>query len=218
MTSRRARLVGRNAGRYASSACPARGVTEDYRSMNSILVGYGTLLFRESLGHSIGSGAAGTKDVQPIVVHGYRRLFNLRPDHYLPLTSNRLGVPGIENAAANVEAAEGHYFNGLAIPVTRDELVQLDLRERYYERRTVEGLDFESGTSVGECHVYVGVAQEYLVDDPQRLMPLWRDIVMARRGASAISEDFRRTFDSTTFVADGVQRLIDVYGDLLDEL
>jgi hypothetical protein len=66
----------------------------------ALLVGYGTLLYRPSLGDTIGGTAASAIEMVPVVVAGYRRLFNLRPDHYVPLTSAVLGDTGIERDPA----------------------------------------------------------------------------------------------------------------------
>lgn len=107
------------------------------------LVGYGTLLYRASLGHTIGDVAAGDKSMVPVRVPGYRRLFNLRPDHYEP--SFRLSTEPIEAAAMNVEPDDSAAFNGVGFPVTAEELIALDRRERYYRRvcRTIR--HFETG-------------------------------------------------------------------------
>ncbi|MCB1021478.1 MAG: gamma-glutamylcyclotransferase, partial [Acidobacteria bacterium] len=122
--------------------------------MDTFLVGYGTLLNQGSLGHSIGQDAAGAKRIVPVIVEGYRRLFNLRPTHYE--SSSKLSARGIENAAMNVEPAPGARFNALAFSVTQDELAKLDQRERYYKRTSAPLLDFDSGESLGEGHFYMG--------------------------------------------------------------
>ena len=88
----------------------------------AVLVGYGTLLYRPSLGDTIGGTAASAIEMVPVVVAGYQRLFNLRPDHYVPLTSSLLGATGIENAAMNVEPAPGFSVNGLAFTVDDAQL------------------------------------------------------------------------------------------------
>ncbi len=181
----------------------------------TLLVGYGTLLNRRSLGDSIGQDSAGAKDVTPVIVHGYRRLFNLRPDHYE--SSFKLGTEPIENAAANLEDAPGSRFNGLAFPVTLHELEALDERERYYERRQVTLHAFETNEVIGEGHVYVSLPDAPWIErDPARLMPLWRDIEWSRGGAYGVSEHFGRVYDETTLLADGTTFLIDSYREFLE--
>jgi cation transport regulator ChaC len=197
------------------SEVSARLTARVARGSATLLVGYGTLLNRRSLGDSIGQDSAGAKEVIPVIVHGYRRLFNLRPDHYE--SSFRLGTAAIENAAANLEEASGNRFNGLAFPVTTDELEALDERERYYERRQVTLHAFDTGELIGEGHAYVSLPDARWIErDPTRLMPLWRDIVWSRGGAYRVGERFGRVYDETTLLADGTTLLIDSYRDLLE--
>ncbi len=184
--------------------------------MKTLLVGYGTLLHKGSLGHTIGSDAADEKGILPVVVHGYRRLFNLRPTHYE--SSSKLTTGGIENAAMNVEPAPDSSFNGLGFDVTLDELEALDERERYYER-VVEPLHhFETDELLGEGHFYVSKPDaEWIERDPDRLLPLWRDIVWARGGSYGVGHRFGLYFDETTYLADGVTLMVERYADVLDD-
>ena len=153
----------------------------------------------------------------PVVIPGYRRLFNLRAEHYR--SSNRLGRAPIENGAMNVEPDPAASFNGLAFRVTEVELEILDARERYYLRLVAPAHDFDTRELVGEGHFYsAAVDAEWLERDPGRLLPLWRDIVWARRGAYAIGEAFGRYFDETTYLADGRTRVVDHYANLLEDL
>lgn len=174
------------------------------------LVGYGTLLDRASLGDSIGGDASAAKAMVPVRIGGYRRLFNLRPDHYEP--SRQTTREPIEAAAMNVEPAADDEFNGLAFAVTEEELTALDQRERYYQRRSVTVLDFSSGQPIGDGHLYASVPDARWIErDPRRLLPRWLDIVLARRGAYAIGEEFGRTYDQTTFLADGRTLMVEAY-------
>lgn len=184
--------------------------------MSEYLIGYGTLLLRGSLADSIGDQAARGKDMIPVVVRDYRRLFNVRPDHYVEITSNKLGVEGVENGALNVEAALGQEFNALAFPTTLDELEALDRRERYYRRVVVPMVGFGADTTVGPGHVYVAAPDsEWVQADIGKLMPLWRDVVWARTGAYEVGEEFGRSYDQTTYLGDGKSLVAEVYRDLL---
>ncbi len=185
--------------------------------MEVFLVGYGTLLHRGSLGHSIGPESAEGKRVVPVVVRDYRRLFNLRPTHYA--TSFKLSREPIENAAMNVEPAPGESFNGLAFEVTAEELQALDQRERYYQRKTAPVYHFDSGELLGEGHFYVSEPDaSWIVRDVGKLLPLWRDIVWARTGAYRLGDAFGRCYDETTYLADGRTLMIDRYRDVIDEV
>ncbi len=181
------------------------------------LVGYGTLLHRGSLGQSIGRDSATEKRALPVVVRGYRRLFNLRPTHYA--TSFKLSRNPIENGAMNVEPAPGESFNGIAFEVTPEELEALDQRERYYRREAAPVFHFHSGAPLGEGHFYVSEpGASWIVRDIERLMPLWRDIVWARTGAYRLGEAFGRCYDETTFLADGRTLVIDRYREVIEEV
>ena len=178
------------------------------------LVGYGTLLDRASLGHTIGD-ASSDKAMTPVWVRDYRRLFNLQPDHYEP--SQQLDQEGSEAAAMNVEPAPGSEFNGLVFPVDVTELDALDERERYYRRAVVPIFEFGSGRPLGEGHLYTAdVDARWIERDPQKLLPRWLDIVLARRGAYALSDAFGKAYDRTTFLADGRTLMVDHYADHLD--
>ena len=175
------------------------------------LIGYGTLLLRAPLGASIGRDSAEGKSLISAVVEGYRRAFNIRPDHYTP--SNKL-TRGVEAAAMNVEPAPGHRLNAVVFATSLQELEALDRREACYERRTVTVRSFDDDLEIGEGHIYVG-REPWITRDPDRLMPLWRDVVWGRAGAYQVSEAFGAFYDDTTYLGDGTTRVVDVYGELL---
>lgn len=182
-----------------------------------VLVGFGTLLLQESLGHTVGADGAKSKKYKPIIIKDYRRLFNLLPDHYE--ADNRLFEDGREKGAANIEPASGFRFNGLSFEADAADLENLDKRERYYKRSVVPHFDFETGENLGECHVYESpLDARWLVRDNEKLLPLWRDIVYARVGAYRISEAFGKMYDQTTFLADGKTLMIDYYKEHLEAL
>ena len=51
----------------------------EIEAIRNLLVGYGTLLSRESVARTVGDAAL-RKAYVPVIVPGYRRLFNLRPE------------------------------------------------------------------------------------------------------------------------------------------
>ncbi|MHC4777950.1 MAG: gamma-glutamylcyclotransferase family protein [Planctomycetota bacterium] len=183
----------------------------------NLIVGYGTLLWRESLGHTIGPVAATGRELIPVTVAGYRRLYNFAPEHYEP--SGKLGAPGSENSAANVEKAKGCAFNGLAFEASDSEMGDLDRRERNYDRVRVPLAHFDTGEFIGEGFVYVFPAtSESVVRDPARLLPRWLDFRYARRGAYSVSRAFGLAFDETTFLADGTTPAVSAFESRLEEL
>lgn len=179
-------------------------------SAETLLVGYGTLLYRGSLGQSIGATVAESKPSVPVIVRNYKRLFNVRPEHYQ--SSHKLNDAGIELGAMNVEPSTGSSFNALALPVNTLELEILDQRERYYHRVTAPVHDFSTGEPVGLGHIYAADLGSKWVDrDIRQLLPRWQDIVWARTGTYAISHAFGQYYDATTYLADGETLMIDFY-------
>lgn len=182
-----------------------------------VLVGFGTLLLQESLGDTIGADGAMKKRFRPIIIKNYRRLFNLKPDHYVP--DNRFRQDGTEMGAANIEPAPGLQFNGLAYNINAADLEGLDKRERYYVRREVPYFDFETGEPLGNCFVYESEPDaRWIVRNNAELLPLWRDMVYARVGAYRISEAFGKMYDASTYLADGKTLMVDHYKDHLADL
>ena len=183
----------------------------------TMIVGYGTLLSRHSLGSTIGRHDASTMHYLPVVVPDWRRLYNLRATHYTP--SCALGVENLEAAAANVEPAPGCRFNGLMFEADADQLESLDSRERYYRRVEVEVLDFSTQVRLGSGFTYMCPTDSAVLHrNPAALLPHWRDIVLARTGAYQVSEMFGQCWDGTSFLADGSTPVIDRYRDLLDRM
>jgi hypothetical protein len=185
--------------------------------MSALLLGYGTLLLKGSLGNSIGKASAQSKEVIPVVVRDHRRLFNVRPTHYQ--SSFKLSQRGIENAALNVEYAPSCSLNALGFAVNEEELKALDQRERYYVRQSAPMYTFESGEPLGTGEINVAPPDSPLVErDVAKLMPLWRDVVWARLGAYRISGRFGQYYDETTFLCDGQTRVIDVFREQLKDI
>jgi hypothetical protein len=184
---------------------------------NVLIAGYGTLLLRESLGDTVSEENADQKQFIPVIISGYKRLFNLIPDHY-PI-ENRIGHGPIEKAAANVEVAEDQSFNAIVFQAKATELDLLDQRERYYKRVTAACVEFTSGTSMGECHFYMSEPDaRWIENDLSKVLPLWRDIAYARVGAYRISEAFGKMYDASTWMADGTTRMVDYYKNYLEQL
>lgn len=174
-----------------------------------LVVGYGTLLSRASVARTVGEGVE-ERPFLPVVVPGFKRLFNLRPEHYEP--SFRLSPDPVEVAAANVQPCPGASFNGLAFRVAPQELPALDERERYYQRVRVPLHDFPEGETLGEAFVYsAGKDSPWVEGEGSDLLPRWKDLLLARSGAFQVSEAFGKAFDETTFLADGSTRVRDRY-------
>jgi hypothetical protein len=181
------------------------------------LVGYGTVLHRRSLGHSIGRESADGKSVLPVRVRGYRRLFNLRPTHYA--TSFKLSRDPIENAATNVEPAPGESFKRPRIRSDARRAPSARPKRAVLPRKTAPIYQFDSGALLGDGHFDVSEPDaSWIVRGVEKLMPLRRDVVWARVGPYGIGEAFGRCYDETTYLADGRTLVIDRYREVIDDV
>jgi len=183
--------------------------------MANYIVGYGTLLYRKSVGDTIGH-SAGEKVYHPVIVKGFKRLFNLLPSHYKP--SFRISKQAVERAAANIIPCKDATFNGLAFEVDDKELAEIDRREKHYDRIETVIYDFTSGEVIGNGFVYVASTARADLTDDARFLPDWIDISWARTGAYRIGHDFGLMYDQTTFLADGQTPVVERYAPYLDEL
>ena len=182
--------------------------------MKYLIGGYGTLLYQGSLNKSLKREKKTKKKIIqyfPYTVKDYQRLFNLRAPHYN--SSTKISRDLIENAAANVKKNKKFSFNGLCFYVTEKELMELDKREKYYDRVKTMFYDFETGEELEEGFIYVSNEKnKHLIDTSvETLLPCWPDISMARSGAYIISDEFGKAYDNTTFLADGKTLAIDFY-------
>lgn len=178
------------------------------------VIGFGTLLLKHSLGDTVGGESSDKKKYIPITVKGYKRLFNVVAQHYTP--THKMSRGNVEIGAANVEYSKEHSFNGVAFEVSDEEILLIDKRERYYERIEVQAHLFGSDKVLGEAFLYCALPDSQSVESSNdKLLPHWRDIDYARRGAYAISEEFGKAYDESTFMADGKTLMIDHYHHLL---
>lgn len=183
--------------------------------MTYYIVGYGTLLYTESVGDTIGS-AARKKVYLPVIIHGFKRLFNLLPSHYRP--SYRISDTPVEKAAANIVTSPHAHLNGLAFELEEAELEAMDRRERHYDRLETTIYDFFSRKPLGKAFVYAANEHKATLTDDPTFLPDWEDISWARTGAYRYGEQFGIMYDQTTFLADGKTLVSQRYSDWLDQL
>jgi len=179
------------------------------------IVGYGTLLYTESVGNTIGTSASG-KTYAPVIVSGFKRLFNLLPSHYKP--SFKISDLPVEKAAANIIPVVTNHFNGLAFEVSESELEEIDKRERHYDRIEVEIYAFGSEKFKGNAFVYAAKKSQLALTNDATYLPDWIDIQWARTGAYRYGEAFGKMYDQTTYLADGKTLVMERYKKYLDQL
>lgn len=179
------------------------------------IVGYGTLLYTESVGDTIGANAS-RKEYIPVIFHGFKRLFNLLPSHYKP--SYKISRMPVEKAAANIIQHQGASVNGLAFEVSDDELDALDRREKHYKRIETTLYNFDSHKPIGKGFVYAAEETKATVTNDPSFLPDWEDISWARTGAYSYGAEFGLMYDNTTFLADGETLVVSRYVNWLDQL
>ncbi len=182
---------------------------------NYYIIGYGTLLYAESLQKTIGESVRQKKYI-PVLIKGFKRLFNVLPAHYKP-SYKILDLP-YEKAAANVILSETDVLNGLAFEVSENEIIDLDKREKSYQRCEAKMFDFITGEFMGNGFIYSAAIDSKRVTKDTRFLPDWEDIAFARTGAYRYGQSFGQTYDMTTYLVDGVTRVVDYYKDYLEEL
>jgi len=188
------------------------------------VLGYGSLLNVASLQDTV--PRLRRDAVQPVLVTGFRRLFNLVSLSRAHLDGGPLRpgqAVGVLNAVPDSAARE---MGAVAFAVTDDELAQLNRREYcYYRVGPVEYLDFQSRRPAGSGLVYsVMSAADLRRKMPERyrraIAPLGVDGLLSRdilphdgylglclQGAYSWGRAFGDHFLDTTWLADGQRRL-----------
>lgn len=180
------------------------------------IVGFGTLLLKSSLGNTVGDENSSKKEYIPVIVEGYKRVFNVFAEHYE--ASHLIHENDIEMGAANIKKAKGAVFNGVVFAADEEEVELLDRRERYYMRVKVNAQNYYTGEQLQEVYAYCANPDSKSVKNSiDLLLPKWRDVDYARRGAYGIDEKFGKMYDKTTFLADGETLLVDYYSKFIDD-
>lgn len=95
--------------------------------------GYGSLVSPDSFGRTLGRPLQMGVDLHPAELAGYGRRWNYGVLHVTARTEGAQPLPRTIVALGIVESA-GESVNGVIGWVTEGELVELDLRERHYDR------------------------------------------------------------------------------------
>jgi len=166
------------------------------------VIGYGSLISKESLSKTIP-----IRDYSYVWITGYRRIFNLRTRL---LKMYKIGENDERIAVLNVEPEEAGRVNAVIFSASDEELEKLKIRERRYYTKDVEVTDYFTGKSLGRAILFIGkkfahgeriVSEDYL--------PVKEYLDKCREACYAVSVQFGKDFDETTFTAKGVR--IDQY-------
>ncbi len=157
---------------------------------------YGSFLSKESLSRTIPS-----REGVPVIVKGYRRVFNLKPSR---MQLYKDGARDGQCAVLNVMPFEDSFINALMIEVDDDEFEKLKIRERSYYTKEVNVFDISGKDKIGKAELFIGrklFKGERIVDDG--FMPIPSYLETVKKAAYSISEDFGNLFEDTTFLGDG---------------
>ncbi|MEK6891149.1 MAG: hypothetical protein AABX03_03340 [Nanoarchaeota archaeon] len=150
--------------------------------MEHNLVGYGSLLSHKSLKETINN-----KHFKPVIVKGYKRIFNI-------------AVKKEENFdELNLEKSKKSKFNGVMFKVNEDELEKINKREREYNLEEVEVYDFKTGKRLGKSLV---VVDYFIKIDRKNKLPSKSYFILCRQAAYHISKEFGKYWDKTSFISD----------------
>lgn len=146
-------------------------------------VGYGSLLSHKSF-HA---AATNTKILGPVIVKGYKRIFDISED-------------GKNSDVLNVIKSHGSEFNGILFEVDDKELGSLSEREDWYNFEETEYYDFKTKKKLGKA---LTCADHYILIDKRKELPDKKYFILCREAAYQISNEFGKMWDETTFVASG---------------
>lgn len=151
------------------------------------LFGYGSLIDLESLARTTGRHVA-PASVREAWLDGWRRTWNV----YDLVRAEGDGIP-MPMAFYNIEPDPGARCNGVLIPLRREDLEKLDLRERQYDR--VEVTAAVNPPPPGRTYTYVGKPAARRLPEGTVVAASYEQLVDAavRRRGERFAEEFRRS-------------------------
>ena len=149
--------------------------------MKFSIVGYGSLLSHESLRETLSN-----KHFHPVIVRGYKRVFNVK--------DYQLKNPDV----LNLKKSRNSFFNGVLFHINKKELESLKKREDPYNLEETECFDFKTKKSLGNCLICI---DHHKATDHHHQNPNKSYFILCREAAYQISEEFGKTWDETTFTS-----------------
>lgn len=132
--------------------------------------------------------ATHVKRLKPVIVKGYKRIFNISEDK------------GKSSDILNVKKSTDSKFNGLLFEVDEKELDKLTRREDWYNFEEASYYDFKTKKKIGKALVCVDY---YLFIDKGKKLPEKKYFILCREAAYNISKEFGKFWDDTTFTSRG---------------
>jgi len=153
--------------------------------MNNKFIGYGSLINHQSLKETIKD-----KKFTPVIVKGYKRIFNLE--------IREKGKTDI----LNLEKNKSSKFNGIMFEVSEEELIKLKRREEEYNIEEIEAYEFNSNKKLGKALIAV----DYFIGiDHDHKKPNEHYFKLCREGAYKIGKKFGKMWDETTYTSDNLK-------------
>ncbi|MBU0907882.1 MAG: gamma-glutamylcyclotransferase [Nanoarchaeota archaeon] len=145
------------------------------------IVGYGSLLSHKSLQETLQN-----KHFHPVIVKGYKRIFNV-----MDCSSKNPDV-------LNLKKSKNHFFNGVLFEVNDKELAELKKREDCYNLEETKCYDFKTKKPLGKCLLCI---DHHLAIDHHHKNPNKGYFILCREAAYHISKKFGLLWDKTTFTS-----------------
>ncbi len=149
--------------------------------MKFSIVGYGSLLSHKSLRKTFSN-----KQFHPVVVKGYKRIFNVR--------DYQLKNPDV----LNLKKSRNSFFNGVLFEISALELNKLRKREGIYNIEETKCYDFKTKKSLGNCLICIDYHKAI---DHHHNNPNKSYFILCREAAYHINKEFGKTWDETTFTS-----------------
>ncbi len=150
--------------------------------MHHAVIGYGSLMSRASVGHF-----RSVKKVEPVIVKGFRRVFDLTIPHH-------------SGDWLNVHASKKHYFNGVLFHVSEYDLRRIKEREDDYDFVSAWALHYDSEKRLAKGLLSV---DDWVGLDKGKRLPQKNYFIECRKAAYGLGDDFGREWDETTFLSNG---------------
>ena len=147
------------------------------------LVGYGSLISHKSFRPN-----PHTKAIEPVVIKGYKRVFNISEGK------------GKEADILNLVKSSKSKFNGVLFELDDNKLKKLKKREDWYNFEETFCYDFKTGKKLAKCLICV---DHYLYIDKKNKLPKKSYFVLCREAAYHINKEFGKFWDDTTFTSSG---------------
>lgn len=149
--------------------------------MEYYVVGYGSLMSHKSLSSTIPD-----RHFTPVIVKGYRRVFNILDEDS-------------GHDVLNLVKSRKSFFNGVLFQVDDAELTRIKTREEIYNLESAYAYDFLSGKRLCKCVI---VTDQIVAIDRKGRTPDRDYFVLCREAAYHISRRFGECWDKTTYTSD----------------